>query len=207
MKLKPKNWESFQHYKDRSPPWIKLHKSILDDRHFQRLPDASRALAPCLWLLASESKDGVFDGSFEELAFRVRQTEKWVEAALKPLISNKFFIMVQDASTALADCTQVAVPETEESREETEEDCGAFDAFWDAYPKKSAKPAARKAFKAAKINGHLSEVIGDIESRLLSEAWLKNGGQFIPNPATYLNQRRWEDETTIQGASMFAGAI
>ena len=115
--MKPKNWESFQHYKDRSPPWIKLHKALLDDRSFQRLPDASRALAPCLWLLASESKDGVFDGSTEELSFRVRQSEAWVEAAVTPLILNGFFILEQVDSKTIADCLQVAVPETEAEAE------------------------------------------------------------------------------------------
>lgn len=59
MKLIPRRWSDFQHYKDRRPPWIKLHKALLDDREYQRLPLASRALAPMLWLLASESKDGV----------------------------------------------------------------------------------------------------------------------------------------------------
>lgn len=117
MRLIPKNWETFQHYKDRSPPWIKLHKGLLDDSAFQRLPTASRALAPMLWLLASESKDGSFDGSTEELAFRLRQTEKEISAGLEPLISKGFFTVVQDASTVLADCGQLAVPETEAERE------------------------------------------------------------------------------------------
>ena len=60
MLLITKNWAEFQHYKDRSPPWIKLHKELLDDRQYQSLPLASRALAPMLWLLASETKDGSF---------------------------------------------------------------------------------------------------------------------------------------------------
>ncbi len=63
MLLQPKNWAVFQHYKDRCPPWIKLHRDLLNDRSYMRLPIASKALAPMLWLLASESKDGVFDGS------------------------------------------------------------------------------------------------------------------------------------------------
>ena len=68
-----------------------------------------------------------------------------------------------------------------------------FDSFWSAYPKKVGKPAALKAFRAAKLNGHLPEVLADIDGKSRSESWSKNGGQFIPNPATYLNQRRWED--------------
>jgi GT2 family glycosyltransferase len=54
MKLKPKKWSEFQHYKNRSPSWIKLHAKLLDDVAFQRLPRASQALAPMLWLIARE---------------------------------------------------------------------------------------------------------------------------------------------------------
>ena len=126
MKLRVKNWHNFQHYKDRAPPWIKLHKTLLDDSKFQRLPDASRALAPCLWLLASEEKSGIFDGSVPEVAFRVHQSEKWVEAAIKPLISGGFFIVVQDASNALADCQQVATNSYTETEAETEAEAEAY---------------------------------------------------------------------------------
>ena len=121
MRLIPKNWDSFQHYKDRNPPWIKLHKGLIDDRAYQRLPVASRALAPMLWLLASESKDGSFDGDVVELAFRLRSSEKEVSAGLDPLIKAGFFMLVQDASSVLADCARVAVPETETEGETEKE--------------------------------------------------------------------------------------
>ena len=81
-----------------------------------------------------------------------------------------------------------------------------FDDFWSAYPKKVGRPAAIKAFRSAKINGHLPEVLADIEDKAGSEAWTKAGGQFVPNPATYLNQRRWEDQIDT-GIDPFAGAI
>lgn len=121
MRLIPKNWDSFQHYKDRNPPWIKLHKGLIDDRTYQRLPVASRALAPMLWLLASELKDGSFDGDVVELAFRLRSSEKEVSAGLDPLIKAGFFMPVQDASSVLADCARVAVPETEGETEKEKE--------------------------------------------------------------------------------------
>lgn len=66
-----------------------------------------------LWLLASESSDGHFDGSAQELAFRLRQSEKEIEPAIKALISNGFFVVVQDASNALAERQQDATPERE----------------------------------------------------------------------------------------------
>jgi hypothetical protein len=118
MILKPKNWDKFQHYRDRCPPWIKLHRDILNDRIFASLPIASKALAPLLWLLASESKDGEFDAASDELAFRLHFAIKDIEIGLKPLIDNGFFV---DASTMLAPCYQVAIPEREGEREtETE---------------------------------------------------------------------------------------
>jgi len=113
MKLIPKNWDNFQHYKHRSPPWIKLHRNLLDDMHYQRLPIASKALAPMLWLLASESNTGVIEKTTEEIAFRLRMPEKDVINAIKPLIDNGFF---SDADNMLADCLQNATTEKRQSR-------------------------------------------------------------------------------------------
>lgn len=70
---------------------------------------------------------------------------------------------------------------------------GGFDQFWLAYPKKVGKGAAEKAFAKARLNGRLPEVLKSIEVQKRSEQWQKDGGQFIPNPATWLNQKRWED--------------
>jgi len=114
MLLQPKNWAVFQHYKDRCPPWIKLHRDLLNDRAYMRLPIASKAIAPMLWLLASESKDGVFDGSLDELVFRLHISEKDYQAGVKPLIDNDFFNVV---SGVLAERLQTAIPETETERE------------------------------------------------------------------------------------------
>lgn len=114
MQLIPKNWAKFQHYKDRCPPWIKLHRDLLNDRHFICLPTASKALAPMLWLLASESHDGSFDATPEELEFRLRMSRDEIVSGLKSLIDNGFFV---DASTMLAPCLQTAIPEREGERE------------------------------------------------------------------------------------------
>jgi hypothetical protein len=71
-----------------------------------------------MWLLASESKDGIFDGSMDELVFRLHITDKEYQQGVKPLIDNGFFVV---ASEMLADCYQVAIPETErETERETE---------------------------------------------------------------------------------------
>ena len=118
MQLQPKNWDVFQHYKDRCPPWIKLHRDLLNNRDYICLPLASKALAPLLWLLASESKDGVFDASTEELVFRLRMTESEVIDGVKPLIDKGFFVI---ASGVLAERKQVAIPEREGETEKEKE--------------------------------------------------------------------------------------
>jgi hypothetical protein len=110
MLLRPKKWSDFQHYKNRCPPWIKLHRDLLNDKDYMRLPLASKALAPLLWLLASESKDGVFDASVDELEFRLRISSNEIKTGLKSLIDKGFFI---NASNVLADCLQHATPEGE----------------------------------------------------------------------------------------------
>jgi hypothetical protein len=120
VRLIPKGWRDFQHYTNRNPPWIRLHRRLLDDRDFHSLPLASRALAPMLWLLASESLDGSIDGDVAELAFRLRQTEKEIDAALKPLISKGFFVVQQDASSVLADCGEKVLRDRGDTETDTE---------------------------------------------------------------------------------------
>ena len=115
MALKPKNWEKFQHYKQRCPPWIKVYRTLLDDRDFMCLPVASKALAMMLWLLASEHSDGIIEGVPADWAFRLRMTDNELLAALKPLIDNGMFA---DASNVLAECLQGACPETENRERE-----------------------------------------------------------------------------------------
>ena len=110
LRLVPKNWDTFQHYRDRCPPWIKLHRDLINDRAFIMLPTASKALAPLLWLLASESKDGSFNASSQELEFRLRMSPNEISSGLKSLIEAGFFL---DASTMLAPCLQDAIPERE----------------------------------------------------------------------------------------------
>jgi hypothetical protein len=100
--LTPKNWSSFQHYKDRAPQWIKLHRALLDDFEFATLPVASRALAPLLWLLASEYEGGRIVASLDAIAFRMRVTRGDLGEALNPLIEAGFFSVSDDTEQAEA---------------------------------------------------------------------------------------------------------
>lgn len=68
-----------------------------------------------------------------------------------------------------------------------------FDSFWQAYPKKVAKPNALRAWKKIKP-GEVPAILASIEWHKKGEDWAALGGQFIPYPATFLRNRRWEDE-------------
>ncbi len=82
-----------------------------------------------------------------------------------------------------------------------------FDSFYRAYPKKAAKVAALKAWKAAKVKPEeMAVILADVERRKNLPDWKKDGGQFVPNPATYINGRRWED-STAQVVSIMRGVI
>lgn len=73
-----------------------------------------------------------------------------------------------------------------------------FDTFWSVYPKKVGKKAARTAWKRIKMDKALFDrIIAAVEKAKQSQQWKKNGGQYIPNPATWLNQGRWDDELPI----------
>jgi hypothetical protein len=70
-----------------------------------------------------------------------------------------------------------------------------FQAFWSAYPRKAAKANALKAFEKLNPDGDLMKMmLGALSRWSKSEQWIKDGGQFIPHAATWLNGRRWEDE-------------
>jgi len=53
------NWEKFQHYKDRDPPWIKLYNSLLDDYEYGCLQDDSKLLLISLFLLAGRNENKI----------------------------------------------------------------------------------------------------------------------------------------------------
>lgn len=67
-----------------------------------------------------------------------------------------------------------------------------FEIFWSAYPTKVGKQPARKAFDKVKVP--VETLVAAIERQKCSSQWSKDGGQYIPNPATWLNQERWNDE-------------
>ena len=71
-----------------------------------------------------------------------------------------------------------------------------FNEFWLSYPKKTGKEAARKAWNKTRPN--ITIVLNALAWQKESKQWFEKGGQFIPNPATWINQHRWDDEMPLR---------
>ncbi len=70
-----------------------------------------------------------------------------------------------------------------------------FEEFWKAYPKKVGKKAAESSWKKIKPDAELHDrIMTAIGRARVTEQWQREGGRYIPNPATWLNQGRWDDE-------------
>jgi hypothetical protein len=113
MKYHVKNWRTFQHYRDRNPPWIKLHFALLTSSDWVVLADSARVLAIVCMLVASRN-NGEIDGSDKGLAYLQRVGYLNKKPDLKPLIECGF---LQSASKTLAIDGESARPETEDLTE------------------------------------------------------------------------------------------
>ena len=73
-----------------------------------------------------------------------------------------------------------------------------FDRFWAAYPRKVGKEKARRAFEKLKPGeADFLLMLEELEQQRKAYHWGKENWKFIPHPATWLNQKRWEDETLV----------
>ena len=206
-----KNFERFQHYKDRSPPWIKLYNELLDDYDFCLLPDASKMHLVAIWLLASRS-DNEIPLDPQWIARKISATSP-VDLTL---LKNAGFIEYnQDCSEPLAECLQDAIPEKRTSIAEGEAEQtlpgkpgGAvvskpipedFETFWKAYngPKNSKKPDALRAWAAtAKKRPPLEDLLRAVANY---SAWIaeETGKQKRDYPkqhhSTWLRGEMWDN--------------
>lgn len=89
------------------------------------------------------------------------------------------------------------VTREEKRREEKKKETTSvgFADFWAAYPRKIAKGEAEKAWSKLKPSpGLTTKIVSAVNAAAGCEQWARDGGKFIPHPATWLNGKRWEDE-------------
>ena len=137
---------------------------------------------------AMESR-GMVD--FDDGMFHVTNWDKYqsVEGMEKIKEQNRIRKARQrERQKALSDAAAPALPEPEKKSAMERR----FERFWKAYPKKVGKGGAERSFAKYKPDDQLTEtMIRAIEAQKMSRQW-KEG--YIPNPQTWLNQKRWLDE-------------
>ncbi len=107
------------------------------------------------------------------------------------------------SSTSSSASTSIHTPLPPEGGSEAED---LFPVFWERYPLKVKKPKALAAFLKLKPDrALLDRMLEAIGRQKQSRAWRKDNGQFIPHPATWLNNRQWEDsvEPDLPGGSVW----
>ena len=103
MKYQVKNWNRYQHYKDRNPTWIKLYIDTLQSRDWVMLDDKTRVLFIAIILLAPRS-GGEIDGSPEGLEYLKKAGSLSATPSLEKLISCGFLVASDVDSETLAPC-------------------------------------------------------------------------------------------------------
>ena len=117
-RIRIKNWSRHQHFKDRTPPWIKLYRELLNDPDWHDLDGDTSKVLIGLWLIASEDEthQGLLP-DVRKLAFRLRMSERSLNQALTKLSAW----VIQDDIAVISGRYQVDALETEtETETETE---------------------------------------------------------------------------------------
>lgn len=192
--LSIKDWSEMQHYRDRNPPWIKLHNSILNDYDFSCLHDASKLLLMLLWALSSQLNNRIPDDS-EWLEKRLPIKGK---INLKELIDKGFLIVEHDASKPLSECSpekrHIEQTETEEEREKINKK--NFDEFFTSFPtqRKGNRDKAKSAYLKAIERSPPEAILTGLKSYLRSSE-VKQG--YAKGAAAWLNDDRWSVDYSI----------
>lgn len=96
-----------------------------------------------------------------------------------------------------------AKPSTYQRAMQAITDPSEFDRFWAEYPRRIGKKAAQKAFQNAQDRPRIDDLLESIRKAKASPQWAKDGGQYIPHPATWLNRGQWADVPTETKPTVF----
>lgn len=214
-----KNWEKFQHFKDRRPPWVKLYRDVLDDMEWHELDPGAAKILVMLWLIASED-DGKLPDS-KKLAFRLRTSERDVIEAISKL---SHWVEQVDITCDITACDEAISERYQDDRLEKRREERETEEEADAKPKPAASKRPRKttlpmdfgvsdrvrAWAAEKghsnLEGHLESFKGKAKAKgyeyvdwdsafmeAIRENWAKLAG-----PVAHINGRRDRDENGIR---------
>lgn len=177
--MRIRNWQQFQHFKDRTPPWVKLYRDLLDDPDWNALDGHSAKVLTMLWLVASEDK--TMQGQLPELnrlAFRLRMTPAEVSRALQNL--SPWVELEQPDIEVISARYRLDAPETE-TETETEAPLPMAPACTlspEASPRQArGKPEARPVERDKASSGG-TRFPADMD---LTEAWIEEAQRVRPD--------------------------
>ena len=211
IKYRVKNWSKFQHYKNRNPPWIRLHVEILDDykadgteNDFHALPDKDKLTLLLIWALASRYNGVIPSIDPAWLAVKLGIDDPSTD----DLIKAGFLIPVSHASTdastdASADASNTlatqhgdCVPESEtetETETDAEGECREPSTQAPTEPNKAMRPKPpRKPKRAAddleRLRATYAPIGVDVDRELVKcRAWCAAQGVGEPTLQRFVN--------------------
>ena len=195
--------------------WFRLYSEFAHDPKVQMLSEVNQRRLIMLFCIRCNGTVTLQD---EQVAFQLRiSMDEWLTSKAtfidKNFINNDNEVLNWDKRQFVSDSSaervakhrermkqssNVTVTPPEQNRTDTEHNIteqiymSDFDVFWSEYPKKVGKEAARKAW--LKSNPDINIVLNTLSWQKESNQWFVNNGKFVPNPATWINQHRWEDE-------------
>lgn len=188
---KIKNWEKFNLYNPKNPryqkkmTWFKFYGTdYINNIDIHRLSFEQKAVLVELWCLGSES-DGVLPDNFE-IAFRLHYPIDFVEKIVKELFTRGLLVENYEPVTI----------EKNKRREEKDILLDKFNEFWQAYPssnRKVNKSGCMKLWQSQNLEAIGDKIINHVKI-MADTDWKKDNGQYIPMPATYLRQERFDTQ-------------
>ena len=189
------NWKKFQHYKNRTPPWLKLHRDLLNNYQFRDLPDASKAHLMLIWLLASQL-DNLIPDDAEWIRERINCNDK---VDLKVLIKHRFLAQVEVSASIEREAelkaeVETLAPEPPKKKPPARKKPTQklFYKFYEVYPIHKSAKRAKQYWERDQLDEKFDMIVAAVRSSMLNDQQWING--FIPHPSTYLNQELYTDE-------------
>jgi hypothetical protein len=189
--LKIKNWEKFNLYNPKNPryqkkmTWFKFYGTdYINNIDIHKLSFEQKAVLVELWCLGSES-DGVLPDLFE-IAFRLHYPIDFVDKITKELFARGLLVENYEPVTI----------EKNKRREEKDILLDKFNEFWKAYPssnRKVNKSGCMKLWQSQNLEAIGDKIINHVKI-MADTDWKKDNGQYIPMPATYLRQERFDTQ-------------
>ena len=190
--LKIKNWEKFNLYSPKNPryqkrmTWFKFYGTdYINNIEIHKLNFEQKAILVELWCLGSES-DGILPDNFE-ISFRLHYPSDFIEKIVGELHARGWLEDYQQSAS---------IEKRREEKIRKDIVLDKFNEFWEVWPKGNRKVnrvGCLKLWQSQKLEEIGDKIINHV--KIMSDTdWKKDNGQWIPMPATYLRQERFNTE-------------